>query len=245
MARERKEKRAKNIKLKQPDRSGPTDKTLFDLANERNLFKQAAAKERKNKRQNGGQAESDDDEDDDEGEGIPPGAERILETLLYTVSLAMLHLTLDVLVQQQYAIEMEWFKIIQRALQALMGMVLLGSTVHPPHAALLNCPSCLHLVFTALVYALHPHAAATTVVPGLPQRFQNKARQAIFLAMGTAAGCYLIHITNKYSYIAVLKQAPPLGCLWVWSIIELNLSLAVASLAASGFFFWQGGYTVR
>ncbi|KAI7788112.1 hypothetical protein LA080_013419 [Diaporthe eres] len=218
MVRERKEKRAKNIKLKQPDRSGPTEKTLFDIAQERNLFKQAAAKERKNKRQNGEGVE--DDEDDDEEEGIPPGAERILETLLYTVSLTMLHLTLDVLVQQQYAIEIEWFKIIQRDLQALM-------------------------VFTALVYALHPHAAATTVVPGLPQRFQNHARQAIFLAMGTVAGCYLIHITNKYSYIAVLKQAPALGCLWVWSIIELNLGLAVASLAASGFFFWQGGYTIR
>ncbi|KAG6365759.1 hypothetical protein INS49_007370 [Diaporthe citri] len=200
MVRERKEKRAKNIKLKQPDRSGPTDKTLLDMANERNLFKQAAAKERKNKRQNGEGAE--DDDDDDEEEGIPPGAERILETLLYTVSLSMLHLTLDVLVQQQYAIEMEWFKIIQRALQALM-------------------------VFTALVYALHPHHAATTVVPGLPQRFQNHTRQAIFLAMGTAAG------------------PPALGCLWVWSIIELNLGLAVASLAASGFFFWQGGYTIR
>ncbi|KKY37379.1 hypothetical protein UCDDA912_g02597 [Diaporthe ampelina] len=216
MARERKEKRAKNIKLKQPDRSGPTDKTLFDIADERDLFKQAAARERQNKRQSGQQ---EGDEEDDEGEGLPPGAERILETLLYTVSLAMLHLTLDVLVQQQYALEVEWFKIIQRALQALM-------------------------VFTALVYALHPHAAATTVVPGLPQHFQNNARQAIFLAIGTAAGCYLIYITNRYSYIAVLKQAPPLGCLWVWSIIELNLGLAVASLAASGLFFWQGGYTI-
>lgn len=243
MVRERKEKRAKNIKLKQPDRSGPTDKTLFDIANERNLFKQAAAKERKNKRQN---AEgSDDDEDDDEEEGIPPGAERILETLLYTVSLTMLHLTLDVLVQQQYAIEIEWFKIIQRDLQALMGMLSVDLLAVPLLNSLLTYLCCLNSVFTALVYALHPHAAATTVVPGLPQRFQNHARQAIFLAMGTAAGCYLIHITNKYSYIAVLKQAPALGCLWVWSIIELNLALAVASLAASGFFFWQGGYTIR
>lgn len=118
MVRERKEKRAKNIKLKQPDRSGPTDKTLLDLANERDLFKQAAAKERQNKRQNG----EEDEDEDDEGDGLPPGAERILETMLYSVSLAMLHLTLDVLVQQQYALEMEWFKIIQRALQALMGM---------------------------------------------------------------------------------------------------------------------------
>lgn len=119
MVRERKEKRAKNIKLKQPDRSGPTDKTLFDIADERNLFKQALDKERQNKRQNGGE----DEDEDDEGEGLPPGAERILETLLYSVSLAMLHLTLDVLVQQQYALEMEWFKVIQRALQALMGML--------------------------------------------------------------------------------------------------------------------------
>lgn len=238
MVRERKEKRAKNIKLKQPDRSGPTDKTLFDIADERNLFKQALDKERQNKRQNGG--EDGDEDDEGEGEGLPPGAERILETLLYSVSLAMLHLTLDVLVQQQFALEMEWFKIIQRALQALMGMPFLTSP-SGFHANQLF----LFTVFTALVYALHPHAAATTVVPGLPQRFQNHARQAIFLAMGTAAGCYLIHITNRYSYIAVLKQAPPLGCLWVWSIIELNLGLAVVSLAASGFFFWQGGYTVR
>lgn len=241
MVRERKEKRAKNIKLKQPDRSGPTDKTLFDLANERDLFKQAAAKERQNKRQNGEQ----DEDEDDEGEGLPPGAERILETLLYSVSLAMLHLTLDVLVQQQYALEMEWFKVIQRALQALMGMQPLEISLFSLLAPLLTSLSCLQTVFTALVYALHPHAAATTVVPGLPQRFQNYARQAIFLAMGTVAGCYLIHITNKYSYIAVLKQAPPLGCLWVWSIIELNLGLAVVSLALSGFFFWQGGYTIR
>lgn len=241
MARERKEKRAKNIKLKQPDRSGPTDKTLFDIADERNLFKQAAARERQNKRQSG---QHEGDEEDDEGEGLPPGAERVLETLLYTVSLAMLHLTLDVLVQQQYALEVEWFKIIQRALQALMGMLFPQLPCPSLSASSLTCLSCLLAVFTALVYALHPHAAATTVVPGLPQRFQNNARQAIFLAIGTAAGCYLIYITNRYSYIAVLKQAPPLGCLWVWSIIELNLGLAVASLAASGLFFWQGGYTI-
>lgn len=122
MVRERKEKRAKNIKLKQPDRSGPTEKTLLDIAAERNLFKQAAEKERKNKGQQGAQ-DGEADDDNDEDDGIPAAAERILETLLYTVSLAMLHLTFDVLVQQQYAIEMDWFKIVQRAVQALMGML--------------------------------------------------------------------------------------------------------------------------
>lgn len=241
MVRERKEKRAKNIKLKQPDRSGPTEKTLFDIADERNLFKQALDKERKNKRQNGEVLEGDDNDDD---EGLSPGAERFLETLLYSVSLAMLHLTLDVLVQQQYAMDMEWLKIAQRALQALMGMLFLPIPDHTLSTDLLIYFACPSTAFTALIYALHPHAAATTVVPGLPQRLQNYARQAIFVVMGTTAGCYLIHITNKFSYIAVLKQAPPLGCLWVWSIIELHLGLAVVSLGLSGFFFWQGGYTI-
>jgi hypothetical protein len=123
MVRERKEKRAKNIKLKQPDRSGPSDKTLLDIAKERDLFKQAAAKERQKKHENGEQVgPEEDDGDEDDGEGLSPGAERLLETLLYSVSLAMLHFTFDVLVQQQYAMEVEWFRIIQRALQALMGM---------------------------------------------------------------------------------------------------------------------------
>lgn len=126
MVRERKEKRAKNVKLKQPDRSGPTEKTLLDIANERDLFKQAAARERKNK---GG---DEDDDEDDEDEGLPPAAERILETLLYTVSLAMLHLTFDVLVHQQYAIEMDYFKIARRAIQALMGMLFLVFLRRPP-----------------------------------------------------------------------------------------------------------------
>lgn len=100
-------------------------------------------------------------------------------------------------------------------------------------------------VFAALVYALHPHAAAGNVIPGLPPSYQSAARQTIFLAMSLVAGCYLIYISNEYSYIAVLKQAPPVGALWVWSVIELNLGLAVLSLAGSGLFFWRGGYSIR
>ncbi len=58
-------------------------------------------------------------------------------------------------------------------------------------------------------------------------------------------GCHLIHITNEFGYMAILKRSPPLGCLWVWSIIELNLPLALLSLACSGGFFLQGGYTIK
>lgn len=220
MARQRKERKAKDVKLHQPDRSGPTEKTLLQMAEEMELFKQADAKQRKNKHQSETQGKDVLDEDSQDDDGLSPTAERVMETLLYSVCLAMLHFTLDVLVQRQYGEAIDWYNIVERATQAFM-------------------------VFVALVYALHPHAAVTTVVPGLPQQYQTVARQTIFLAVSLIAGCYLIYITSEYSYLAVLKQAPPVGALWVWSVIELNLGLAVLTLAGSGLFFWQGGYSIQ
>lgn len=60
--------------------------------------------------------------------------------------------------------------------------------------------------------------------------------------MSIVCGCYLIHITSRYTYMAVLKQSPPLGCLWIWAVLEMNLGVSVLSLALAYLFFWQGGY---
>ncbi len=100
-------------------------------------------------------------------------------------------------------------------------------------------------VFSLLIYVLHPHAANPTLVPGLPLRYQSFLRQVIFFITSVYAGCYLIHITNTAGYMAVMKQAPPLGCLWVWSVIELELPWAVLSLTGAGTFLWQKGYSIR
>lgn len=130
MARQRKEKKAKDIKLRQPDRSGPAEKTLLQLAEERELFKQADARQRKNRRQKvGGEEEEEEDydqhiHDDQNGhdeDGLSPTVERIMETLLYSVTLAMLHFTLDFLVQHQYGETIDWYNIVERASQAFMG----------------------------------------------------------------------------------------------------------------------------
>ena len=59
-----------------------------------------------------------------------------------------------------------------------------------------------------------------------------------------AAGCYLIYSSNEEAYFAVMKRAPPLGTLWVWSVIEMRLEFAVGSLIAVGAYFWRGGYTI-
>lgn len=120
MVRQRKEKKAKDIKLRQPDRSAPSEKTLLEIAQDRNLFDMADKQERKNKKSK--DEDSEEEKDEDEGEDlISPGAERIMEIALYAVCLAMLHYTLDYLVQHQYAMEMDHKLIISRAVQALFG----------------------------------------------------------------------------------------------------------------------------
>ena len=120
---------AKKIKLRQPDRSGPSEKTLLEIAEDRGLFAQALEKEDANKRatrsQTGkadGGRRRDKDNDNDEDDALSPTAERIMETLLWTVSLAMLHFTLDVLVQHQFSVDrIQWPQVCIRAVQALTG----------------------------------------------------------------------------------------------------------------------------
>ncbi|KAK3691984.1 hypothetical protein B0T22DRAFT_495314 [Podospora appendiculata] len=228
MARKRAEKSpADSIQLKHADRSGPTKQTLLELADQRGLFEKAKQKQEANDRAAGrrprpaaAQDADADTDDEDEGIELPPLAERILETMLWSVSLSVLHFTLDVLVQHQYSPDsVSWPKVCIRTAQAL-------------------------LVFGMLFYVLHLHPSSPTLLPGLPKRFQPILRQAIFFAASVCAGCYLIHITNAYGYLAVMKQAPSVGCLWVWSVIELDLPWAVLSLAGAGAFIWQKGYSI-
>ncbi|KXJ88925.1 hypothetical protein Micbo1qcDRAFT_177959 [Microdochium bolleyi] len=217
----RKEKKSANphYKLAQPDKSGPTEKTLLEIAQERNLFAQADKRQAKLARgTDGDDSESDEDDSDAEGSELPGSVDRFMEAFLWSVSLTMLHFGLDVLVHQQYAMEFSWHQVILRSITIVF-------------------------VFLFFFYVLHPHASAPDWAPFVPRQFQDPLRQAIFFVASIAASCNLIHITNEYGYLFILKRAPPLGCLWVWSIIELDLTAAVASLACTAAFFWQGGYS--
>jgi hypothetical protein len=112
MARNRKEKDAK-IKLKQPDRSGPdpSQETLLQMAGERGLLNipQAVGKDK---------AEPAEDEE--------PLIGRLGESILWSVSLTMLHFSMDVLVARQYAVAVEWDNLITRSAQAFPGMLFLS-----------------------------------------------------------------------------------------------------------------------
>jgi hypothetical protein len=100
------------IPMAKPDRSGPDPsyETLLDIAAKRGLLKTA------------------DDSTTEAKEEAAKGAEepgsRLGESILWSISLAMLHFTFDVLVQHQYAESISWPTLVLRGVQAFGGKCL-------------------------------------------------------------------------------------------------------------------------
>ncbi len=196
------------VHLAQPDRSGPdpSQQTLLDIAAQRGILKEAEEEE--------------------------PLVGRVGESILWSVSLAMLHFTLDVLVAHQYAVDVEWPKIIVRGLQALPG----------EFDGFITRMILIYVVIFLLMYSFHPHLTPSILLPPLP-KYQPLLHQIFFFVSAVVAGNYLIYITNEHGSYAVMKQAPPLGCLWIWSVIELDVLWATASLLCCGAFLKLGGFS--
>ncbi|KAI9849543.1 MAG: hypothetical protein M1838_000126 [Thelocarpon superellum] len=179
-------------------------KSLFELAAERRArlvqespsLTQTPASKR-------AAAQLDDDAEVDEA-ALGPFA----QAFFYSLTLTMLHFTLDVLVHHQYRQDVDWNMIVRRT--AVTFPLVLG-----------------------LVYTLHP-VAQTHVVPS----------QLFFFVVSVAAGCYLIYATNVQGYFAVMKRAPPLGTLWVWSVVELKLPSALLSLIVAVLYLLYGNYSL-
>jgi hypothetical protein len=67
------------------------------------------------------------------------------------------------------------------------------------------------------------------------------ARQLFFLTMSTVAGCFLIYSGNEHGYYFVMKKAPPVGTLWVWSVVEMDLVYSlVHGCAVAAYMLWGG-----
>ncbi|KAF1815801.1 hypothetical protein P152DRAFT_197136 [Eremomyces bilateralis CBS 781.70] len=66
-------------------------------------------------------------------------------------------------------------------------------------------------------------------------------RDLLFFVTSVAAGAFMVHSGNKYGYFAVMKRAPPIGTLWVWSVVEMNVGWAAGSLlVVVGYAWWKG-----
>ena len=207
--------REHDVPPSQPDDAIPTHKTLYEIAAERQAEltqgqpfakKQAPKDEHMSEmvttmlRPDGTISELKNGQSDDELLG-PLG-----QALLSSVTLTMLHFTLDVLVHHQYRTEVAWDSIAWKTITAFP--------------------------FLWFVIALmHPRSSAAWA-------------QVTFFVGSVAAGCYLVQTSNRAAYYAVMKRAPPLGTLWVWTVMEMKLSVALVSLAVVTVYFWWGEFSI-
>ncbi|KAF2225678.1 hypothetical protein BDZ85DRAFT_193329 [Elsinoe ampelina] len=72
----------------------------------------------------------------------------------------------------------------------------------------------------------------------------GRVKQGVHLVLGTVAGCYLLWVGNRENYLGVMKRAPPVGTVWVWSVIEMRLGWALGSLGVAGAYAWWNGFGV-
>lgn len=174
--------------LKHPDYSAPKGKTLFQLAEER--------QRELDKTKPGGRSLANDE----------PAIGPVGDALLYSTSMAALHLTLDVIVYSQYREDILWNEIFTRV-----------ATATP--------------IFILLVYLTHVDFS---------YRFPL-LRDLVFFVGSIVAGCYLVYSGNKHGYFHVMKAAPPVGTLWIWSVIEMSLPFAALSaISVFGYVWWNG-----
>lgn len=191
-----------NMILEHPDRSGPKGKTLFELAEER---------QRELDLQNGKKPRLDKDKDN-----TPPGERPFNDepltplqvAVLYSATMAICHLTLDILVYSQYREDVVWREIFTRAATALP-------------------------IFFLLVYLAH--VDFSTRFPLL--------RNLAFFVGAIQAGCYLVYSGNKHGYFYVMKAAPPVATLWVWSTIEMDVQYSALSALSVLAYSWWNDFT--
>lgn len=229
-----------DIPMALPDRSGPKGKTLYDLAAEREaeLRKEATIRQAeldaKRAKESGSMpypmpsARGDDGrvEEDEELLG------RFGHAVVLTFTLALLHFTLDVLVYHQYAQDIEWNAIFKRTFSTLPVLFLLTYILSSPSS---TSPS---------TFSISPKGILTRGGNSTKDKLVHVGRQVLFFGCNVAAGCYMLHVGTRYGYFAVMKRAPPVGTLWVWSVIESELLLGVAGLAITAFYGWYAGVEI-
>ena len=200
--------RLPQISYATPDFDKPRDpntKTLYEIAAERQaeLEKEGFYDKYNDKYAHGENAGDHQFWSSPEDEPIGPAG----EATVWSISLAMFHFTLDVLVFHQYRQTIEWREIIVRMFSILPAL-------------------------WVLIYFLHIRRVMAW----------RWTRQCVFFAASVGAGAHLIKSGNRYGYYAVMKTAPPVGTIWVWSVVEMELVPAVAHMLAVGGYMWWNGF---
>jgi len=225
---------AADIPLAQPNTNRPVGKTLYEIATERQAqlaphgqpFPKAADSAKQTKyvaispdgKIIDTSSSSRAAEDLEEPEPVNP----MFDTLFLALPLSFLHFTLSFLTVHQYAQELKVWPIIINTIFVAFPTLFL--VIHLLHGHLFGLPA--------------------GSLPANIRRIAEFAQQTLFVLAANVAGCYLIYLTNDKGYYAVMKKAPSIGTIWVWSVMELGLAGALAGVAGPGLYAWWNGYGI-
>ncbi|EAW13114.1 uncharacterized protein ACLA_015560 [Aspergillus clavatus NRRL 1] len=168
---------------------------------------------------------------------IPP----LIDTLLLSVPLTTLHLTLAYLAAYQYAEKVELDKLLRES--AFIALPMLTLLIHLAHGHILS------------IYTTGPDEERISLFPWSQDKlslsflrklvFPPTLRTSAFLSVAVLLGCKLITSTNEDPYYAVMKRAPAIGTLWVWSILEIPAGAAIlGALGPLVWGVWWKGYGI-
>lgn len=73
------------------------------------------------------------------------------------------------------------------------------------------------------------------------KRASKRYMQVMLFVLAIMAGCYLIWLVNKRPSYIVMRRCPPLGVLWVYAVVQLELIPATLSLVIVAVFFRYAG----
>lgn len=162
---------------------------------------------------------------------LPP----LIDTLLLSIPLTTLHLTLAYLAAHQYAESVNLKNLLRES--ALVAFPMLSLLIHLAHG---------HLISLSIKSRKSP----TTTNPGLLPLIRSflyppTPRTILFLPLALLLGSKLVALTNTDPYYAVMRKAPAIGTLWVWSILEIPLLPAVVgALGPLLWGIWWMGYDI-
>ncbi|KAL5362688.1 hypothetical protein BJX96DRAFT_106373 [Aspergillus floccosus] len=174
--------------------------------------------------------EQHDKNNDDDSDGpIPP----LIDTILLSVPLTTLHMTLAYLAAHQYAEAIQLDSILRESI--FVAFPILTLMIHLAHGHMVSFPG--GAVSQSNTISLFPWSRDKLSVSFLRKLlFPPSLRTMAFLPLAVLLGTKLVVITNEEPYYAVMKRAPAIGTLWVWSILEIPAGAAI--LGALGPLIW-------
>lgn len=165
----------------------------------------------------------------------------IIDTLLLSIPLTVLHLTLGYLAAHQYAQKIELGDLFRNS--AFLAFPVLTLLIHLTHGHIVSFNRGQAEAEDMSLFPWHPSKLSFSFIRKLV--FPPTIKTMTFLPAAIFLGSKLIVMTNQETYYAVMKRAPAIGTLWVWCILEIPAgAAALGALAPLIWGVWWEGYGI-